>query len=120
MILFVCLFDSLRPINNLSVKQGQIFRGWTSTKLGCVLLKDHNAVTLVRLEPAAPRSWVKHSTNEPLHSHYNDLLDWLWQWSYKQHLTTVNQQTIIPFFNTDKHTHTKILHFQSKYEHALK
>ena len=34
---FVCLFvwfDSLRPINNLSVKQGQVFLGWTSTKLG--------------------------------------------------------------------------------------
>ena len=28
----------------------------------CVLLKDHNAVTPVRLEPAAPRSRVKHST----------------------------------------------------------
>ena len=27
-------FDSLRPINNLSVKQGQVFLGWTSTKLG--------------------------------------------------------------------------------------
>ena len=27
------LFDSLRPINNLSVKQGQVFLGWTSTKL---------------------------------------------------------------------------------------
>ena len=35
----------------------------------CVLLKDHNAVTLVRLEPAALRSRVKHSTNEPLRSH---------------------------------------------------
>ena len=27
-------FDSLRPINNLSVKQGRFFLGWTSTKLG--------------------------------------------------------------------------------------
>ena len=27
-------FDSLRPINNISVKQGRIFLGWTSTKLG--------------------------------------------------------------------------------------
>ena len=25
--LFVCLFDSLRPINNLSVKQGRVFLG---------------------------------------------------------------------------------------------
>ena len=27
------LFDSLRPINNLSVKQGRVFLGLTSTKL---------------------------------------------------------------------------------------
>ena len=36
-VCFVCLFvwfDSLPPINNLSVKQGQVFMGWTSTKLG--------------------------------------------------------------------------------------
>ena len=32
-VLFVW-FDSLRPINNLSVKQGWVFLGWTSTKLG--------------------------------------------------------------------------------------
>ena len=30
----------------------------------CVLLKDHNAVTPARLEPAAPRSHVRHSTTE--------------------------------------------------------
>ena len=28
------LFDSLRPINNLSVKQGRVFLGCTSTKVG--------------------------------------------------------------------------------------
>ena len=33
-----------------------------------VLLKDHNAVTSVRLEPAALRSRVKYSTTEPLRS----------------------------------------------------
>ena len=27
-------FDSLRPINKLSVQQGRVFLGWTSTKLG--------------------------------------------------------------------------------------
>ena len=32
------------------------------------MLKDHNAVTPVRLEPAALRSRVKHSTTEPLRS----------------------------------------------------
>ena len=34
-------FDSLRPINNLSVKKGRVFLGWTSTKLVLMfLLKD--------------------------------------------------------------------------------
>ena len=35
--IFVCLFvgfDFLHPINNFSVKQGRVFLGWTSTKLG--------------------------------------------------------------------------------------
>ena len=32
-VLFVG-FDSLRPINNLSVKQGRVFLDCTSTKLG--------------------------------------------------------------------------------------
>ena len=31
------------------------------------LAQGHNAATLVRLEPSVPRSWVKHSTTEPLH-----------------------------------------------------
>ena len=33
------------------------------------LAQGHNTVTLVRLEPTAPRSRVKHSTTEPLRSH---------------------------------------------------
>ena len=34
-------FDSLCPIKNLSVIKGQVFLGWTSTKLGFMfLLKD--------------------------------------------------------------------------------
>ena len=32
------------------------------------MLKDHKALAPVRLEPAALRSRVKHSTTEPLHS----------------------------------------------------
>ena len=32
------------------------------------MLKDHNAVTPVRLEPADPRSRVKHPTTEPMRS----------------------------------------------------
>ena len=40
----------------------------------CVLLKYHNAVTPVRLEPMAPPVGVKHSTTEPLpslHKYHN-------------------------------------------------
>ena len=33
-----------------------------------VLAQEHNSMTQVRLEPAAPRSRVKHSTTEPLRS----------------------------------------------------
>ena len=32
--LFLFDFNSLRPINNLSVIKGRVFLGWTSTKLG--------------------------------------------------------------------------------------
>ena len=39
------------------------------TKLGLIsLAQGQNAVTPVRLEPAAPQSRVKHSTTEPLRS----------------------------------------------------
>ena len=34
------------------------------------MLKNHNAVAPGSLKPAAPRSRVKHSTTEPLHSQY--------------------------------------------------
>ena len=40
---FFCFvwFDSLHPINNLSIIKGRVFLGWTSTKLGLMfLLKD--------------------------------------------------------------------------------
>ena len=63
------LFDTLCPINNLSVIKGRIFLGRTSTKLGLMrLAQGHNALTPVRLESAAPQSRVKHSTTEPLRS----------------------------------------------------
>ena len=35
---FLFLFDSLRPINNLSVIKGRVLLGWTSTKLGLMFL----------------------------------------------------------------------------------
>ena len=37
------------------------------------LPQGHNAVTPVRLEPAALRSRVKHSTTEPLRSHVSKM-----------------------------------------------
>ena len=37
-------FDSLRPINNLSVIKGQVFLGWTSTKLGLMFLLSRQRV----------------------------------------------------------------------------
>ena len=66
-LLYFVWFDSLRPTNNLSVIKGQVFLGWTSSKLGLMCLaQGHKAVTPVRLAPAAPRSRVKHFTTEPL------------------------------------------------------
>ena len=60
-------FDSLRPINNLSVIKGWVFLGWTSTKLGLMfLLKD---TTQWRRWGSNPRSRVKHSATEPVRSH---------------------------------------------------
>ena len=40
------------------------------------LAQGHNAVTPVRLKPAAPWSRVKHSTTEPLHSLFVPFLVW--------------------------------------------
>ena len=79
--LFVCLFDLILyvPVN--------IFRwcrdgsSWveqpvlSKDKFVC-LAKGHKTVTLVRLEPAAPRSRVKHSTTEPLCSQIVDVNVW--------------------------------------------
>ena len=45
-------FDSLRPINNLSIIKGRVFLGWTSTKLGLMfLLKDTTQWRLWGLNP---------------------------------------------------------------------
>ena len=68
-MILIVRFDSLRPINYISVMQGRVFLGWTSTKLGLMCLaQGRNAVTPTRLEPAAPRSRAKHSTTESLRS----------------------------------------------------
>ena len=57
--LIVC-FDSLRPINNLSVIKGRVFLGWTSTYLGLMfLLKD---TTQWRRWGSNPRPFGLHYT----------------------------------------------------------
>ena len=69
-VLFELILDV--PVNNFSVMLGQVFLEWTSTKQGLMCLaQGHNAVTPVRLEPTALRSWVKRPTTEPLCSQYS-------------------------------------------------
>ena len=68
-------FDSLRPIKVFFCYVGTGLPGLNeSTKLGSMCLaQGHIAVTPVRLEPAASRSRVKHSTTEPLPSPYTSI-----------------------------------------------
>ena len=68
--LFV-LFDLILYVPSTIYQLNRDGSSWVEAVLSkdkCVLLKDHDAVTPVRLEPAAPRSRVKHSTAEPLRS----------------------------------------------------
>ena len=59
--MFFVWFDSLHPINNISVMKGRVYLGWTSTKLGLMfLLKDTRQW---RWWGSNPRSRVKHSTD---------------------------------------------------------
>ena len=69
--LFVCLFDLILYVPSTIFHLNRDGSSWVEPVLSwddCVLLKDHNAVTPVRLKPAAPLSRVKHSTTEPLRS----------------------------------------------------
>ena len=71
MFLFVCLFDLILYVPSTILQLNRDGSSWVEPVLSydkCVLLKDHNAVTLVVLEPVASRSQVKHSTTEPLRS----------------------------------------------------
>ena len=77
-----CLFDLTFyiQVSNFSVILGRVFLGWSSTKLRIkCLAQGHKAVLTVRLKPTIPRSWVKHSTTEPLRSHYNSYI-FPWNW----------------------------------------
>ena len=68
---FVCLFDLILYVPSTIFQLNSDGSSWVEPVLSwdkCVLLKDHNTVTPVRLKPATPRSRVKHSTTEPLRS----------------------------------------------------
>ena len=59
------LFDLILYIPSSIFQLNRDGSSWVEPVLSqdkCVLLKDHNAVTPVRLKPAGPRSRVKHST----------------------------------------------------------
>ena len=64
-----CLFDLILYVPSTIYQLCRDGSSWVEPVLSmdkCVLLKDHKAVTPVRLELAALRSRVKHSTPEPL------------------------------------------------------
>ena len=64
---FVCLILYM-SVNNCPVMSGRGFLGWTNTtkqRIKCPA-QGHNAVPPLRLEPATPGSWVKHSNTAPL------------------------------------------------------
>ena len=62
------LFDLILYVPSTIFQLNRDGSSWVKPVLSydkCALLKAHNAVTPVRLEPAASRSRVKHSTTEP-------------------------------------------------------
>ena len=90
--LFV-LFNSLRPINNLSVIKGRVFLGWTSTKLGLMfLLKD---TTQGRRWGSNPRPFGLESSTLPL-SHCAPKEDWF---KKKFCLNTILSRALVAPFN---------------------
>ena len=67
----ICLFDLILYVISTIFQSNRDGSSWVEPVLSLdkyVLLKDHNAVMPVRLEPAASRSRVKHFTTEPLRS----------------------------------------------------
>ena len=72
MVILDVLFDLILYVPLTIFQLNRDGSSWVEPVLSLnkrVLLKDHNAVTPVRLEPAAPRSQFKHSSTEPLRSH---------------------------------------------------
>ena len=65
------LFDLFLNVPSTIFQLNRDGSSWVEPVLSwdkCVLPKDHNAVTPLRLELAASQSRVKHSTTEPLRS----------------------------------------------------
>ena len=61
------LFDLILYVPSTVFQLNREGSSWVEPVLSwdkCVLLKDHNIVTLVRHKPAIPRSRVEHSTTE--------------------------------------------------------
>ena len=67
--LIFCLFNLILYVPSTIFQLNRDRSSWVEPILSydkCVLLKDHNSVTPLRLGPAALWSQVKHSTTEPL------------------------------------------------------
>ena len=100
-ILFV-LSDLILYVPSTILELNRDGSSWVKPVLSedkCVLLKDHNAVTPVWLEPAAPRSRVKHSTTEPLRSlTLGNIGVNSWTTSIKPHLTKTSTYLFILSF----------------------
>ena len=93
--LFVCLFDLILDVPLTIFQLNRDGSSWVEPVLSldkCVLLKDHNAVTPVRFEPAAPRSRVKHSTTEQLRPHFK----FVWKLVCKT-VTRLRRASVRPF-----------------------
>ena len=61
-MVFVCFFDLILYVPSTIFQLNRTGSSWVEPVLSydkCVLLKDHNAVTPLRLEPTVPRSQVK-------------------------------------------------------------
>ena len=75
MICLFAWFDSLRPINNILVIKRRVFLGWTSTKLGLMLLlKD---TTQWRWWGSNPRPLGLESSTLPLSHCAPDIQSWI-------------------------------------------
>ena len=72
---------------------GSYFSTKTYVADKCVLPKDQNEVTPVRLIPAAPRSRVKLSSTEPLRSRTWSIIDWIDGFESDQILAAIFQQS---------------------------